>query len=79
MGRQGQPKGVQVYAMHLNDQKGWSQDPPLPRLHLRVGSGGKGILLEMPVHRRSFEGKQFPAFVSLPTPVVFEEASLAAA
>jgi len=33
----------QVYAMHLSDQKGWSQDPPFPRPHLRVGSGGEGI------------------------------------
>ena len=79
MGRQGQPREAQVHAMYLSDRKGWSQDPPLPRPHLWVGSGGKGTVLEIPVCRRSFEGKQFPAFVSLPTPVVFEEASLAAA
>ena len=42
VGRQGQPRGAQVYAMCLSDSKGWSQDPPLPRPHLRVGSGGKG-------------------------------------
>jgi len=35
-----------VYAMHLSDWKGWSQDPPLPRPHLRAGSGGKRISLE---------------------------------
>ena len=41
--RQGQPRGAQVHAMQLSDRKGWSQDPPLPRPHLRAGSGGKGI------------------------------------
>ena len=58
MGRQGQPRGAQVYAMHLSDQKGWSQDPPLPRPHLSVGSGGKGILLEVPAYLRLSKGKQ---------------------
>jgi len=42
VGRQGQPRGVQVHAILLSDQKGRSQDPPLPRPHLRVGGGGKG-------------------------------------
>ena len=37
VGRQGQPRGTQVHAMDL------SQDPPLLRLHLRVGSGGEVI------------------------------------
>jgi len=45
VGRQGQPRGAQVHVMHLSDQKGWSQDPPLPRPHLRVGREGKSILL----------------------------------
>lgn len=26
VGRQGQPREAQVYAVHLSDQKGWSQD-----------------------------------------------------
>ena len=43
--RQGQPRGAQVHAMYLRDQKGWSQDPPLPSPHLRVGSGGNGVFL----------------------------------
>jgi len=33
VGRQGQPRGAQVHAVHLSDRKGWSQDPPLSRLH----------------------------------------------
>jgi len=40
--RQGQRRGAQVYAMLLSDWEGWSQDPPLPRPHLRAGSGGGG-------------------------------------
>jgi len=43
VGRQGQLRRAQVYAMQLSDWKGWSQDLPLPRPHLRVGSGGEGI------------------------------------
>ena len=39
VGRQGQPRGAQVHVMYLSDWKGWSQDAPLPRPHLRVGSG----------------------------------------
>jgi len=33
-------------------------DAPLPRPHLRVGSGGEGILLEIPVYLRPSESKQ---------------------
>ena len=67
VGRQGQPKGAQVHAMHLSDQKGWSQDPLLPRPHLRVGSGGEGVLLEIPAYLRPSKGKQTFSFVSVPT------------
>jgi len=45
VGRLGPPRGAQVQAVHMSDWKGWSQDPVLPRTHLRVSSGGKGILL----------------------------------
>ena len=45
VGTQGQPRGAQVHAMHLSDQKAWTLVSPLPRPHLRVGSGGEGILL----------------------------------
>jgi len=30
LGRQGQPKGAQVYAMHLSDQKGRARIHPFP-------------------------------------------------
>jgi len=56
--RQGQPRGTQVHTMLLSDWKGWSQDPPLPRTHLRVGSGGEGVWLELPTYLRPFKGKQ---------------------
>ena len=52
VGRQGRPRGAQVHAMSLSDQKGWSQDPFLPRSHLRIGSGGEGILLEIHAYMR---------------------------
>lgn len=32
-----------MHAMHLSDWKGWSQDLPFPRLHLRFSSGGENI------------------------------------
>jgi len=54
VGRQGQPRGDQVPATHLSDQKRRSQDPPFPRHHLRVGSGGRGCLLEIPACWRLF-------------------------
>jgi len=31
VGRQGQPRGAQVHAMLLSDEKGWSQDQALLR------------------------------------------------
>ena len=66
MGGQGQPRGAQAHAVQLSDQKGCSQDPPLPRPHLRAGSGGKGILLEIPADLRPSKGKQyFFLFVSV--------------
>ena len=52
VGRQGQSRGAQVHAM--DDQKDWSQDPPLPRPHLRFGSGGQAVLLEVPVYLEAF-------------------------
>ena len=70
VGRQGQPKGAQVHAMQVNDREGWSQDPPLPRPHLRVGSGGTNILLEINVYLRLSEAKQLLSFVSVPLAVV---------
>ena len=58
VGRQGQPRGAQLHAMGLSDWKGRNQDPPLPRPHLRVGSRGQNILLEIIVYWWPSEGKQ---------------------
>jgi len=55
VGKQGQPREAQVHAMHLTDQKGWSQDPFLPRPHLRAGSGSEGISLENPCLMEAFQ------------------------
>ena len=73
MGRQGQPRGAQGSATHLCDWKGGSQDPPLPRPLLRVGSGGEGILLEIPVYLRPSAGKQLLSFISVSMAVAFEQ------
>ncbi|XP_065608741.1 uncharacterized protein LOC136058885 [Cyrtonyx montezumae] len=54
--RQGQPRGAQMQAVHLSDQKGWSRDPPIPRFHLRFVSGDKGLLLEIHEYPRLSEG-----------------------
>ena len=64
---------MQCNAMQLSDWKGCSQAPLLPRPHLRVGSGGKGILLEIPTYLRPSEGKQLISFISMPTAVAFEQ------
>ena len=56
--RMDQPRGARVcIVIHLSYQKGWSQDPPLPRLYLRVGNGGEGRSLEIPVYLRPSEGR----------------------
>jgi len=73
VGRQGQPRRAQVHAMHLSDWKGCSQDPPLPRPHLKVSNGGKGVLLEIPAYLRPSESKQILSFVSVPPAVAFEQ------
>jgi len=62
--RQGQPRGAQLHAVYLSDCKGWSQDPLLLRPHLRVGSGGECVLVEIPVYLRPSEGKHLYSFVS---------------
>jgi len=56
--RQGKLRGAQVQTVHLIDWRGWRKDPLLPRSHLRVGSGGESIFLEIPVCLRLPEGKQ---------------------
>ena len=66
VGRQGQPRGA-----HLSDWKGCSQDPPLLTPHIRVGSGGEDILLEIPAYLRPSEGKQLLSVISAPTAALF--------
>ena len=56
--------------MHAMDL---TQDPPLPRPHLRAGSGDKDVLMEVPMYLRSSKGKQLLSFVSVPTAVAFEQ------
>ena len=65
MERQDQLRGAQLHATHLSDWKGCSQDPPLPRLHLMVGSRGGGVLQKILAYWRPSEGKQFLFFVSV--------------
>lgn len=52
--------------MHLSDHKGWSQDTSLSRPHLRIVSGGEGILLGIPAYLRPSEGKQVLSLISVP-------------
>ena len=57
-----------MYAMNLSDWKGWSQDPPLPRPHLRVGSGGEGDLTGDPYLPKA---SSFSSFVSVSMTAAF--------
>lgn len=58
-----------MQAMYV--MEGWSQDPPLPSPHLRVGSGA-GNLLEIPASLGPSEGKQLLSFVSVLMVIAFE-------
>jgi len=60
-----------VRALQLSEQKGWILTPPLPRPHLRVGSGGKSILLEISAYLRC-SGSKYLFSVSAPIAVVSE-------
>ena len=73
VGRQDQPRGAQVHAIYLSNWKEWSQDPPLPRPHLSVGSGGKNFLLEIPVFPRPSTGKLLHSFISVSIVVALEQ------
>jgi len=61
-----------VRAMYLSDWKGWRQVPPLTSSHLRVGSGDKSNLLQVPVYLRSSKGKQPFSIVFAHVAVAFE-------
>ena len=52
------PAELRCVQCPLSDWKGWSQDPPHPTPHLRVGNGSKGILLGIPAYVRPSKGKQ---------------------
>ena len=71
VGRQGQPMGAKVRAIHLIDHKLWSQDPTLSSLHLTVGNGGKGISLDV-LFLMPSKSKQVVSFVSVSTAAIFE-------
>jgi len=43
------------------------------RSHLRVGSGSKAVLMEIPVYLSPSGGKQLFSFVSVPVAVAFEQ------
>jgi len=63
-----------VHAMYLSNWKGWSQDPPLPRPHLRVDSGHKCVLLEILLYLRPCEGKWlFFLLVSVLMTIAFDQ------
>ena len=63
-------QAIQWFYDYMSDQKGWIQDPPLPRPHLRIGSGNKSISSGEPC---VLEGRQLLSFTSVPTAVVFEQ------
>ena len=72
--KQDQPRGAQVYAMHLSGCRMCSQDSPLPRPHLMVCSGGKAILLVIPAYLRPSKSKQiFFSFAFVPSAVVSDQ------
>ena len=59
VGRQGQPRGVQVHAVHLSYWNGCSQDPPLPRPHLREDIRHLlSIVLCLPIVLQNFKDGQ---------------------
>ena len=61
-----------MHAVHLSGQKGWSQDPPLPRPHLRIGRGRQRyLLLEIPDYLRPSDGEQLFSFISVSVAAAF--------
>jgi len=65
VGRQGQPSGAQVHAMHTSDWKNRKQDAPFFRPHLRVGSEGEGISCQrsLPTWGLPKISNSFPSFL----------------
>lgn len=58
-----------MQAVHLSEQKEWSRD--LLKSHLKFGSGGKALSLEIFAYLMPSEGKQCLCFCF--TAVVFEQ------
>jgi len=71
-GKAGPTQGSSA-ASNAPDRKEWSQDPPLPRPHVRVGSEDEGILLEISAYLRLSKGKKNFFFVSVPVDAAFEQ------
>ena len=57
VGRQGQPRELRCMQCNHWVTEGLGQDAPLPRPHLRAGSGSEGISLGIPVYLRPSKGK----------------------
>ena len=70
-GQKAEPNQGSSGACSEPDWKGWSQDPSLSRPCCRVGSGGKGILLEITAYLWPSKGKQLFSFVSVSMAVAF--------
>jgi len=51
-----------MHTVHLSNWEGWSQDSALSMSHLRVGSEGRGLSVEVPTSLRSLKGKQLISF-----------------
>ena len=63
LGGQGQPRGAQVYAVHLSDLKGGVEPGSIPsQASFKGGSGDRGVSLEFPVYWMLSEGKELLYF-----------------
>lgn len=45
----------------------------IPSPHLRIGSGGKGVLLEIPAHLKTSKGKELFSFISASVATAVEQ------
>ena len=61
-----------MHSMYLSDEKEGSQNPSLPRPHLRVGNGGEGSLARFLPTRGLPKVSSFDSFVSVSMPAAFQ-------